>query len=393
MISVITPAHAACTPYLPEVYASLKAQTLQKWEWVVLLNHGGAFECDDPRVKVYSSDLEGVGALKRAATELSTGRIIVELDGDDLLMPEALKRVATAFAFGADMVYSDFAEFHDRTWRSNVYSSAYGWESYDMGYRGLAAMHAPACTPQNVRSVMWAPNHVRAWRRDAALRRRVDLDVGDDQALFLDLYLGGATITHIPEPLYLYRVHPKNTVKERNARIQEVDAQLYEAHVEALALRVPGLKIDLCGGIDTRPGFQAADLSTGVDLNGPWPWKDGTVGCLRASDALEHLRDPIHVFSEAYRVLVPGGYFLTHTPSSEGLGADCDPTHVSRFNRLSWRYYTNPRFARYIPAFKGQFAMARPERRLDFGDGLIYTEAHFIALKEGYHHMGENLWR
>jgi SAM-dependent methyltransferase len=130
-----------------------------------------------------------------------------------------------------------------------------------------------------------------------------------------------------------------------------------------------------------------------VDLDCPWPFEDGSVGVLRASDALEHLRDPIHVMNEAGRVLAPGGMFLTHTPSTEGLGAWCDPTHVSFWNRLSWRYYTDPRYARYIPAFKGRFAMSRPERRLDYGGGLIYTEAHLIALKDGYHHMGEDLWR
>ena len=84
------------------------------------------------------------------------------------------------------------------------------------------------------------------------------------------------------------------------------------------------------------------------DLNEPWPFSEGSVGVIRAHDALEHLKNPIHVMKEAYRVLKPMGWFLTLTPSTDGRGAFQDPTHISFWNSNSFWYYTRAETAQYI---------------------------------------------
>ena len=111
-------------------------------------------------------------------------------------------------------------------------------------------------------------------------------------------------------------------------------------------------KIDLCGGLHPAPGYESVDLHHAhitADLNQRWPFEDNEIGVIRAHDALEHLRDPIHTMPEAHRCLAPHGWLLTLTPSTDGRGAFQDPTHVSFWNSNSSWYYARPEQNRLIP--------------------------------------------
>jgi hypothetical protein len=116
----------------------------------------------------------------------------------------------------------------------------------------------------------------------------------------------------------------------------------------------------------------------------------------RAHDAVEHLADPIHTMNEAYRVLAPGGFFMIEVPSTNGLGAFCDPTHRSYWNKLSFRYYTDRSFARYVSAFRGRFQVSRIIEWFPSdwhrAENVPYVEAHLFALKDGYRPMGDVLF-
>lgn len=84
---------------------------------------------------------------------------------------------------------------------------------------------------------------------------------------------------------------------------------------------------------------QPADLC--VDLELDWPWGDSSIDEIVAHDCIEHLRDKIHTMNESWRVLKPGGVLDIVVPTTDGRGADQDPTHVSRWNRNSFWYYTD----------------------------------------------------
>jgi hypothetical protein len=90
-----------------------------------------------------------------------------------------------------------------------------------------------------------------------------------------------------------------------------------------------------------------------VDLNGPWPWADNSVTEIRAYDVLEHLKSPIHMMNEAWRVLCRGGRFDIVVPTTDGRGWAQDPTHVCwpPWNRNSFFYYTagNAHLTRFAP--------------------------------------------
>jgi O-antigen biosynthesis protein len=407
MLSVVTPLSATGNPFVADTWRTLRDQTVSAWEWIVVLNNGGELPpeaASDSRVRVLESASTWIGELKGFGCRAARGDLIVELDHDDLLAADALERVELEFSrTGADFVFSDFAEFHDETWEPNVYSEVFGWRTYPVDFEGhaLLAMRAPPATAQNIRRVEWAPNHVRAWRRDsyARLGGHRSMPVGDDHDLIVRGALDGWRFAHVPRCLYFYRVHRGQAVKTHNAAIQTSTRETYLAHVLELAklfAKAHGLRsIELCGGALAPDGFESLDLLTGVDLNKSWPVGDGEVGCLRAVDALEHLRDPVHVMNEAHRVLAPGGFFLIEVPSTDGRGAFQDPTHVSFWNANSFWYYTRSTHARYLPQSFARFQAIHIEDHFPSSfhrmHSIPYTRAHLLALKGDFAPMGEVL--
>lgn len=107
------------------------------------------------------------------------------------------------------------------------------------------------------------------------------------------------------------------------------------------------MKIDLGCGKNKKEGFFGIDIIDfeGVDLvhdcNLPIPLEDNIADEIHATDFLEHLNNDkrIHIISEIWRILKPGGLFYAYTPSTDGRGAYQDPTHYSFWNENSFKYY------------------------------------------------------
>jgi len=110
----------------------------------------------------------------------------------------------------------------------------------------------------------------------------------------------------------------------------------------------------------------------GCDLNlEPIPFADRSIGIVTAYDFLEHIprvmvsesstRFPfVTVMSEIHRVLRPGGYFFSLTPTYPASEAFQDPTHVNIMSKKTFRFYfcgDTPWATRY--GFIGRFEMIR----------------------------------
>lgn len=124
------------------------------------------------------------------------------------------------------------------------------------------------------------------------------------------------------------------------------------------------MKINICSTKSRNlSGYTCIDIINAdiiADLNNSWPLEDNSVEKIRAYDAIEHLKDPIHTMNEAYRVLTPGGVFEIFVPSTDGRGAWQDPTHVSFWNHNSFFYYCK-QYPAYLAlckqyGFKGEFS-------------------------------------
>lgn len=406
-VSIFTPTHDP--KWLKETYQSVINQTYKDFEWIIVPNKCliDGLELDDERIKLIPKhDGKGIGDLKRFACENCTGELLIELDHDDLLTPDALetivdeyKKLNTTNAF----LYSDSANFYDRkTGQCEVFSNAFGWESYPFKYEGTTYTVMKAFKPsaRSLCQIYYAPNHVRVWSKHAYLTsgmHDINQNVGDDHDLMCRSYLVGTTFKHIEKCLYLYRVHGDNTYIKQCADIESQQTNNMNRYLYLLIdewCKREGLKkLDLGAAHNKKNGFLGVDRLAveGVDivcdvLNGI-PLPDNSVGWVMASDFIEHM--PLgagpQLFNEIYRILTPGGWFSSHTPSTDGRGAFQDPTHLSFWNSNSLWYYTNKDFAKYVPEIKCRFQQVRvwndhPNDFCKFHN-IVYVHSDMCALK------------
>jgi hypothetical protein len=383
---------------------SVLGQTFQDFELVIVPNNGARLEAvalGDPRVRVVPyQGPPSIGAVKRFAFEAARGDVLVEVDHDDLLAPQALTRIVeTLSEDDVQFVYSNFAEFQEDTGEPVVYDPYWGWRSRDSVVLGrkLKEMIAFEPSPASLGHVWFAPNHVRAWSREGYRRaggHNPDFSVCDDHELLIRTYLTGR-MKRIDECLYLQRNHAKRSTLARNAQIQEKTEGLYSRSIESLVLRWASLAklpcLDLGGAHNGPPGWVTADLEGAqvtVDLRGRWPWENSSVGAFRASDFLEHLPDKMHTMAEIHRCLVPGGWLISSTPSALGQGAFMDPTHCSFWVKNSFYYWTDSHFARYIGNRDFRFQVQRlvEEFPSDWhrSENIPYVFFDGVCLKDGY---------
>ncbi|MDQ1049073.1 glycosyltransferase [Streptomyces sp. V4I2] len=410
--SVFTPSHRS--RFLDECLTTLQAQTRSDWEWIVLLNNGTRWRPEQPddRVRVEVADhIQGVGAAKRRACELARGEILVELDHDDLLAKDCLAELANAFDERPDVVfvYSHTAQITEDGSRDDTrFNEAHGWqyEEVDVDGRQLLQAVSMAPTPHNVSYIWYAPNHVRAFRKDTYEQvggYDATRTVLDDQDLMCRLFQAG-DFHRIPRCLYLQRMHPHNTQRdtEINAHIQRETVALYDKYIEANALawtkRRGLLALDLGAAHRKPPGYLGVDQypRDGVDivarLPEPLDLPDDSVGLLRAVDFLEHVPAKIPLINELYRLLAPGGMLLTQTPSSDGRGAYQDPTHVAYYNENSFWYYTDNQYRAFVPEIRARFHRSRLVTYYPTDwhsrNHISYVQANLIAVKEGAERCG-----
>lgn len=402
-VTVFTPSHN--TRYLDDAFRSLRDQSFADWEWIVVLNRKvPAWKPPEPdsRVTVTRAPtrLRGIGALKRAACELASGDILVELDHDDLLSRGCLAQVVDAFSDPAVVLaYSDFAQInHDGTPNFDRFDPAYGWV-YTPGTIDGAQYdrcHALAPTPHNIGHIWYAPNHVRAFRRSTYLEvggYNAELEYLDDQELMTRLFLAGP-FAQIKRCLYFQRVHSDNTQREvkTNIAIQEQTLNYYRESIEALTLAwakrngLRCLRLRTPIWIGDEPDERYEDVV--VDPDDPrLPADDDAVGAIKAYDVLQRLPQRALFFNEVHRVLAHAGLIFTQTPSTDGRGAFQDPSHTAFYNENSFMYFTQSGLHDVIPELTARLQVSHL-RTFYPTEGHVelqipYVQANLLAIKDG----------
>ena len=252
MISIVTPTYNTDPNVLARTWASLKAQTYVDWEWVVWDDSTstetwaqlyGLASDERYRLKAYRSHVHSgsIGEVKRNGFMVATGDILVELDHDDELTPDALALISKEFENPeVGFVFSDWAEIlpdgqsgqYPEGWAFG-YGSHY-WDA-ELGVWGSRVSDINATT---LGHIVAAPNHVRAWR--ASVYRELNghnpkLDIADDYELVVRTALV-TEVAHIAKVIYKQHIGGHTAQRQKNARIQELVAEIsakYKDQLEA----------------------------------------------------------------------------------------------------------------------------------------------------------------
>ena len=254
MISVVTCTHNTPPDVLARTWASLKAQTHTDWEWVIyddspnLDTYSQLYGfCSDERYKVrifrpHVPSGGNIGYAKHNAFMLGAGDILVELDHDDQLTPDALAEIDLAFAdYGVGFAYSNCCEmFPDGTTGKypEGWAFGYGTERWNTQY-GVWEMIAPPLNRTTLGHIVSVPNHVRAWRTETYRElggHDPSLRVADDY----DLIVRSAINTrchHIDKMLYIQHIGNHTAQRQHNGLIQELVPQIHAKHQDDIALR------------------------------------------------------------------------------------------------------------------------------------------------------------
>jgi hypothetical protein len=256
LVSVFTPTFRT-GDRIRRAYKSLQNQTYTNWEWIVVddSDDGGTtvrllseIAENEPRLSLYPSHRRSgrIGEVKRRACSLSQGEILIELDHDDELMPDALACVVQTFLDNPQVgfVYSDFAEVAEGSGESLTYPEgwAFGYGSYrkeNYGDRELSVANAPPINAQTIRHIVSTPNHLRAWLRNEYWRiggHNPKLHVADDYELIVRTFLQ-TEMRHIPKLCYIqYLKTGSNTQDMRRSEIQRLVRcirEFYEPQIQA----------------------------------------------------------------------------------------------------------------------------------------------------------------
>lgn len=228
-------------------YESLKKQTFSNWEWVIVddSDDNETFEKleilskQDSRIKlhkIYPLTGGNIGLAKHRAGMLCEGTWLVELDHDDVLMPNCLEECYKASLQYPDagFIYSDFSSpyddggwvMYDKETSGNWYArpdnrfcfayAGHEWEEID-GVTYLRTFY-PEINPRTIRFNITMPNHVRIWRKDVYHQiggHNKHLPVADDLELIIRTFLH-TKMLHVRKLLYL-QYHSRNSTVDNNA--------------------------------------------------------------------------------------------------------------------------------------------------------------------------------
>jgi O-antigen biosynthesis protein len=238
LVSVFTPTYRTGDRFLRPL-VSMKEQAYGNWEWVIWDDSDDdgltatmvkAHADLDHRVRLIRPDRHSgvIGEVKYNACALSRGQILVELDHDDALTPDALALVVAAYKQfpEAGFYYTDYAEV-DPSLNPLRYPDGWGFGlgSYRTElYRGreLLVANTPGISPKTIRHLVAAPNHLRAWRRDVYFKiggHNREIHVADDLELMMRTFLE-TRMVHIPRLAYVQYQDGQNTQRVRNQDIQ-----------------------------------------------------------------------------------------------------------------------------------------------------------------------------
>lgn len=238
MISIITPALIKGDleyQWLHECIASVDGQA-GDWEHIVVNDHSpvdlSGLKAQWPKVRWLDAGGKGVSAARNQGAAAAVGDLLLPLDADDKLGPDALATFQTAWDSRGDagIIYSDVVMFGEDY--AHVYLSA----EYSFKTLLLATFMTVGCLHRK-----------SDWERAGGWR--LDMTKGlEDWEYWIALGEMGVCGKRVAEPLYWYRRHPRGRLQwlKNNSELwDKAYATMRELHIDSYNGRFP---MGCCGG-------------------------------------------------------------------------------------------------------------------------------------------------
>lgn len=219
--SIVVPLYNTPEQFLRDMIGSVQAQTYGNWELCLAVGSDaehaevgricGEYAAKDSRIVYRKLEKnEGISENTNECIRMSTGNYIALFDHDDMLHPAALFRCMQEIEKNdAEFIYTDEMTFEKDS------------------IQNIVTLHfKPAFSPQNLNGVNYIC-HLSVFKK--SLLEKTGLydnhyDGSQDHDMILKLTTVAKHVSHIPEVLYFWRVHPQSVSMNINAKTYAIDA-------------------------------------------------------------------------------------------------------------------------------------------------------------------------
>jgi glycosyltransferase involved in cell wall biosynthesis len=203
MLFSVLIAHYNNTRFLPAALDSVLCQTYDEWE-IILVDDCSTEDFDQTikpylnqeRIRVYRNiNNFGCGYTKHKCADLASGSLMAFLDPDDVLLPDALKRMTLVHRLRPDCSIAHSTHF-----------------VCEVNLEGCRPAEYVKSIPEGVSYLLLSDGRVHhfATFKKSAYLRSTGIDPHNKKAVDQDLYYlleEQGTIVFLDEPLYKYRIH------------------------------------------------------------------------------------------------------------------------------------------------------------------------------------------
>ena len=245
LFSIITPLYNTNINYFKYAYESLKSQTLNDWEWILIDDSpeplidlkGFIKRQQDPRLKYFriGPTKGNIGLSKWRGNCMSIGKWLIEFDHDDILYPWCLETIKEAIEYYPNnkFIYSDNSTIDKNNKITPcMYGDDYKWGlGYGFSYMSQTpskeVIRTDSSGPINnatIRHIVGVPNHFRCWERNFYFEiggHNQTQRIADDYELLIRSFLK-TTFTKIPYTCYAQRFDGNNSQYKKE---QDADGQ------------------------------------------------------------------------------------------------------------------------------------------------------------------------
>lgn len=227
-VSVIIPVGPGHKHLIGNAVDGMEAQTFRKWELIVVDDTGNPDEPwifdGNPEILrswpfiriVQTKGKEGAGAARNLGASVACAPLLLFLDADDWLLPEALEKLIMGWNISGQIVYSDYiAKCYLSQEEANRAMDQQRLKSYDPNTQEAVIVNhtldydcdLAVAQPGDDRLYQWCLITAlvpKAWH-DEIGGFDPNMPAWEDWEYFIDLARAGKCFTRLPEPLMIYR--------------------------------------------------------------------------------------------------------------------------------------------------------------------------------------------